>query len=272
MLNLVFAVIELIGGLFTNSVAILSDALHDFGDSITLGLAWYFNKIAKRKRDEAFTYGYKRFSVLGAIISSIVLVIGSVFIIAETIPRLINPVQPDTTGMIVLGVLGLLVNGYAALRLHTGTSLTERAVYLHMLEDVLGWAATLIGAVVMHFTDFAILDALLSILIAAFILFNVVKNLRSSLNVILQRTPANLDMKHVHDLLLSTPGIYGLHDCHTWTMDGQYHVLSVHLVVKDQSMTSLEQLKTEVKKRLKTVSINHATIEFELENAKCANC
>jgi len=258
--------------LFTNSVAILSDALHDFGDSLTLGLALYFNKLSKRKRDEAFSFGYKRFSVLGAIISSGVLVIGSIFIVVETIPRLINPVQPDTKGMILLGILGLVVNGFAAIRLHKGLSLTERAVYLHMLEDVLGWAATLIGAVVMHFTDFAILDALLSILIAAYILFNVFKNLRSGLNVFLQRTPVNVDIPGLHTALLTIDGVLGVHDCRTWSMDGQFNVLSIHVVLKDQSLQSIEILKRKIKDELKTLGIHHSTIEFELENANCTEC
>jgi len=272
VLNLVFAIIELIGGLFTNSVAILSDALHDFGDSLSLGLAWYLNKVSKRERDDAYSYGYKRFSILGALISSVVLILGSIFIISETIPRLLNPVQPDTSGMIVLGLLGLAVNGYAAIRLHKGASITERAVYLHLLEDVLGWAATLIGAIVMHFTDFAILDALLSLLIAVFILYNVYKNLRKGLTIMLQATPANLNMPSVHETLRQTDGVIDFHDCHAWTMDGQYHVLSVHLVVKDQSLESLEKLKKEVKQRLEYLGITHSTIEFEMENSACADC
>ncbi|MEQ9231618.1 MAG: cation diffusion facilitator family transporter, partial [Cyclobacteriaceae bacterium] len=128
-LNLGFALIELVGGLLTNSVAILSDALHDLGDSLTLGASWYFAKLSTKERDKEFSYGYKRFSVLGALISSVVLLIGSIFIIVETIPRLLNPVQPDTGGMIILGIIGVVVNGIAALKLSHGHSLNEQAVY-----------------------------------------------------------------------------------------------------------------------------------------------
>lgn len=272
VLNLFFAIVELIGGLFTNSVAILSDALHDFGDSLTLGLSWYFSKLSTKHRNDEFSYGYKRFNVVGAIISSIVLLTGSIFIVVETIPRLINPVRPDTQGMIYLGILGVVINGIAAYRLQKGHSITERAVYLHLLEDVLGWVATLIGAVVMHYTDFVVLDALLSILIAIFILFNVYKNLRHGFQIILQGTPADLDIQKIHDTLMSTEGVLSFHDCHVWSMDGQYHVLSVHLVTNEISMDAIEEMKKSVRNRLKPIGINHSTLEVEKENADCESC
>jgi cobalt-zinc-cadmium efflux system protein len=272
VLNLVFAVIELIGGLFTNSVAILSDALHDFGDSLTLGLSWYFSKLSKKRSNAEFTYGYKRFNVIGAIISSIVLLTGSIFIIIETIPRLLNPVQPDTQGMIWLGILGVMVNGIAAFKLQQGHSITERAVYLHLLEDVLGWVATLIGAIVMHYTDFAIIDALLSILIAIFILFNVFKNLRQGFNIILQGTPTNLDIEAVHKAVQETNGVNGFHDCRAWTMDGQDHILSIHLVVKESSLMEIEGIKKEVRDKLLPLGVKHSTLEIEVEGADCEAC
>lgn len=271
-LNLGFALIELVGGLLTNSVAILSDALHDLGDSLTLGASWYFAKLSTKERDKEFSYGYKRFSVLGALISSVVLLVGSIFIIVETIPRLLSPVQPDTGGMIILGIIGVVVNGIAALKLSHGHSLNEQAVYLHLLEDVLGWVATLIGAVVMHFTNFPIIDALLSIGIAAFILFNVFKNLRKSFNIVLQGTPQDIDIEKIHGVIGSTTGVIDFHDCHTWTMDGSYHVLSVHLVVQNLQMEELEKIKHEVKDNLRTLGIDHATIEFEQEDADCDKC
>ncbi len=271
-LNLGFALIELVGGLLTNSVAILSDALHDLGDSLTLGASWYFTKLSTKERDKEFSYGYKRFSVLGALISSVVLLVGSIFIIVETIPRLLNPVQPDTGGMIILGVIGVVVNGIAALKLSHGHSLNEQAVYLHLLEDVLGWVATLIGAIVMHFTNFPIIDALLSMGIAAFILFNVFKNLRKSFNIVLQGTPQDIDIEKIHGVIGTTTGVIDFHDCHTWTMDGSYHVLSVHLVVQNLQMEDLEKIKHEVKDNLRTLGIDHATIEFEQEDADCDKC
>lgn len=144
-LNLGFCIIELIGGLLTNSVAILSDALHDFGDSVALGLAWVFQKKSEQKPDDKYTYGYRRFSLLSAIINSIILVAGSAFVLFESIKRIIEPAETNAKGMLLLAILGVAVNGVAILRLRKGGSVNERVVSLHLMEDVLGWVAVLIG-------------------------------------------------------------------------------------------------------------------------------
>ena len=272
-LNISFAIIELIGGLWTNSVAILSDALHDLGDSLTLGVSWYFAKVAKKDRTQSFSYGYKRFSVLGALINSIVLVTGSVFIVIEAVPRLFDPVNPNTEGMIYLAIGGVVVNGAAAFRLSQGNSLNEKAVYMHLLEDILGWVAVLIGAIVMHFGDFPVIDPLLSILIAAFILFNVFKNLRESFRIILQGTPEDISVEKIHATIKEIPQVEGVHDCHIWSMDGNYHILSIHIVVKDNlELTALESIKNEAKMRVSKLGINHTTIEFETPDENCDPC
>ena len=272
-LNLSFAIIELIGGLWTNSVAILSDALHDLGDSLTLGVSWYFAKVAKKDRNQKYSYGYKRFSVLGALINSIVLVTGSIFIVIEAIPRLFDPVNPNTEGMIYLAIGGVIVNGAAAFRLSKGHSLNEKAVYTHLLEDILGWVAVLIGAIVMNFWDLPILDPILSILIAVFILFNVFKNLRESFRIILQGTPNDIKIDKIHKTILDIPKVLSVHDCHTWSMDGEYHILSIHLVIKDDlPLSELENIKNETKLRVSKLGINHTTIEFETENEECDPC
>ena len=176
-LNISFTIIEIIGGVLTNSVAILSDALHDLGDSLSLGLAWYFEKKSKKGRSKNFSFGYKRFSLLGALINAIVLIIGSIFILREAIPRIINPEPVDTKGMILLAILGIFVNGLAVLRLKKGTSLNEKVISLHLLGDVFGWIAVLIGAIAIYYFNSPIIDPILSFLIAGFILFNVYKNL-----------------------------------------------------------------------------------------------
>ncbi len=272
-LNLSFSIIEFIGGLWTNSVAILSDSLHDLGDSLTLGVSWYFAKVAKRKRTKGFSYGYKRFSVLGALINSIVLVTGSIFIILEAIPRLFNPVNPHTEGMIYLAVGGVIVNGSAAFKLSKGGSLNEKAVYTHLLEDVLGWIAVLIGAVVMHFWNFPIIDPLLSVSIAAFILFNVYKNLKESFRIILQGTPLGVDVKKIHEIILDIPNVKDVHDCHVWSMDGEYHILSIHLVIAENlKLSELQSIKREAKKLVSSMGINHTTIEFERVDENCEPC
>ena len=269
-LNLGFSIIELIGGLWTNSIAILSDALHDFGDSLTLGVSWYFAKLAKKDSNQEFSYGYTRFSVLGALINSIVLVIGSVFIIIEAIPRMVNPINPNTEGMIYLAIGGVIVNSAAAFRLSKGKTLNERSVYMHILEDVLGWVAVLIGSIVMHFWDFPIIDPILSVLIAAFILLNVYKNLKESFRIILQGTPSNVDIDQIHKVIKDIPNVIDVHDCHTWSLDGEYHILSIHVVVVDiLKLTDLENIKHESKQRISSLGINHATIEFETQTENC---
>ncbi|MEP1097161.1 MAG: cation diffusion facilitator family transporter [Cyclobacteriaceae bacterium] len=272
-LNLLFSIIEIIGGLLTNSVAIISDAVHDLGDSFTLGLSWYFSKASKKQKDAKFSYGYKRLSVIGALISSIVLVVGSAFVVLEAVPRLLHPIKPDTGGMIILAIVGVAVNGLAAYRLSRGHSINEKAVFTHLLEDVLGWIATLLGALVMHFFDLPIVDPILSVLISAFILYNVYKNLKESFQIILQATPSNIDIQKIHSEIATIRGIKGFHDCHTWTMDGNYNILSIHLVVaSDLSLRDLEQIKADTKGRLTNLGIDHTTIEFETEDEVCEPC
>jgi len=272
-INLGFSVIELIGGLYTNSVAILSDALHDLGDSMSLGVSWYFQKVARKGRDKEFSYGYRRFSVLGAVINSLVLVVGSILILTEAIPRLFDPTTPDAQGMIYLAIGGILANGLAAYKLHGGHSLNERAVYLHLLEDVLGWVATLIAALIMLYQDWPIVDSLLAIFISLFILFNVYKNLKKALKIILQGTPEEINPKRIDELLRAIPKVISTHDCHIWSMDGQYHILSIHLVVeKYNELQELSEIKQKAKDLLKKEHIDHATIEFETEDEKCDPC
>lgn len=274
-LNTAFAIIEVAGGLLTNSVAILSDALHDFGDSLSLGLSWYFHKKAKKKRDNDYSYGYRRFSLLGAFINSLILVLGSVFIVQEAIARLVHPEQADARGMIVLAVIGIAVNALAMLRLKKGKSINERVVSLHFLEDVLGWAAVLIGSCVMYFYDVPILDPILSIGISCFILLNVYKNLRSIFKIILQGVPENSNDKEIREKLKGIAGVAGVHDIHAWSMDGEYNILTLHVVVnKSASSADIEKIKNDVRHCLEHLKFNHITIETEPAETQCQlqNC
>ena len=194
-LNFFFAIIELVGGVLTNSVAILSDALHDFGDSVSLGIAWYLQKLSTKGRDRYYSYGYKRFSLLGAVFISVILLVGSVFVIKESVERIMDPQEPNAKGMFLLAIFGVLINGAAVLRLKKGSSLNERAVSLHMLEDVLGWIAVLIVSIVMMFVDLPVLDPLLSIGISLWILSNIYKNLKDTFRIFLQQVPQNIDLQ-----------------------------------------------------------------------------
>ena len=270
LLNLVFTIVEFIGGWWTNSLAIMSDAVHDLGDSLSLGLAWYFERIAKRPVDAHFTYGYKRFSVVGAIINSIVLIIGAFFILQTAIPRLFDPQSANSIGMIGLAFLGILFNGLAYWKTHKGHSHNESVISLHLLEDTLGWAAVLIGAVVMYFTNWYLIDPILSIAISLFILYNVIKNIRQTLNIILQGSPDHISHNTVLEKIKSIDDVLDVHDLHIWTMDGRLHVLTAHVVVsKSHSLKDITDIKKQIHQSMLSCDIHHCTIEFESEGEVC---
>ena len=269
-LNTGFALLEIAGGFYTNSVAILSDAVHDLGDSLSLGFAYYFHKKSRKKKDEQYNYGYRRFSLLGAFINSLILIVSSIFIIRESAFRFFEPEQPDAKGMLVLAVIGIAVNGYALLRLKEGGSINEKVVALHFLEDVLGWVAVLAGSIVMLFADVPILDPILSVLIAGYILFNVYKNLKTTFRILMQRRPDSINEPKIRSELLSVPGVKGIHDLHFWTMDGQYNVTTLHVVVENGlSVEAREGIKQDVKHSLQHLDVQHATVEIESEEKAC---
>jgi len=274
-LNLGFTVIELVGGLLTNSMAILSDAVHDLGDSVALGLAWYFQKFSHKKRDNTYTYGYKRFSLVGALINSVILITGSVLILTETFPRLIHPQQSDPKGMFILAVIGVAVNGAAMLRLRKGSSLNEKVVSLHMLEDVLGWLAILVGSVVMYFVNVPVLDPIMSLLISLYVLFNVFRNFRSIARIILQGTPDAAGPDEITEEISRMEPIESIHDLHMWSVDGTYNILTLHVVLKTPlNFEELALLKDNIRRILSEKGFQHATIEFETHDEQCRyeNC
>lgn len=272
VLNLSFAMIELIGGILTNSVAILSDALHDFGDSLSLGVAYYLQKISDRKGDNRYSYGYKRFSLLGSIFISSVLAISSVFIIREGIIRIINPQEANAHGMLLLSILGIIVNGAAVLKMKNAKNHNEKAVFLHMMEDVLGWIAVLIASIVMIFIDIPILDPILSLSITLWVLYNVYKNLKDTVSIMLQEVPKEVDIEKIKESILGIDEIESIHDLHLWSMDGENHILTVHIVYKEGYRYKPENcVKRKVRDSVLKFGINHVTIETE-SNEECSDC
>lgn len=269
-LNLSFTIIEFIGGILTNSMAILSDAVHDLGDSFSLGLSWYFQKVSKKPRTKKYTYGYKRFSLLGAVINSVILLVGSVVILFHAIPRLFNPQQPDVEGMLLFAFMGVFINGFAVLRLRKGSSINERVVSLHLLEDVLGWVAVLIGAAVMYFVNAPIIDPILSIIISLYVFFNIFRNIKESIHIILQGSPSNLNIDELKKILHNLKEVDSVHDLHTWSVDGEYNILTIHVVLKKElSMIEQQRLKAEIRKSLLKIGVHHSTIEFEINDEEC---
>ncbi|GHV36769.1 cobalt transporter [Bacteroidia bacterium] len=268
-LNLGFSIIELVGGFWTNSMAILTDALHDFGDSLAMALAWFFQKLSHKKRNIKFSFGYRRFSLLGAIINSVVLLTSSIIVIIAAVGRIIAPQQSDAKGMLILAILGLGINGLAILKLRKGKGLNARTVMLHLLEDVLGWAAVLVGSVVMIFVDVPILDPILSLGIAVFILYNVVRNLKNSFYIILQGVPQGIDIEQMKSCITATPNVLDVHDLHIWSLDDDYVVMSAHIVVDTEDHDIASQIKKDIRRELLEQHVNHVTLELEFHQEDC---
>lgn len=269
-LNFAFALIELAGAWLTNSVAVFADALHDLGDCVALGFAWGMQRLSGRAPDARFSYGYRRFSLLSALVTGMVLVFGSVAIAVTALPRLLDPQPVHATGVMGLAVLGLVVNGYAALRTRAGTTPNERMVTLHLLEDTLGWAAVLVMAAAMAVTDWYWLDPAVSLAVAALILWNVVRTLRQTVLVFMQATPREHDIAALEQELGALPAIRGVHDTHLWSMDGVYHVLSTHLVVASAATAEdISAVKRAARRVLAHHHVDHATVEVERAGEPC---
>lgn len=270
LLNLGFALLEVVGGLFFNSIVVLSDALHDMGDSLALGIAWIFEKVSHKEQDHDFTYGYRRYALLGAIINAIIIISGSVIIIVHAIERLFQPVKPVVPGMIGFAILGILVNGVAVWRLQPERSFNAKMVTWHLLEDVLGWAAVLFVSVLILFTDWYFLDPLAALIITALVLYNVIKNLRKVLAVLLQKVPDDISNSDVIAHLSHLPKVRNVHHTHLWSLDGERHVLTTHIVVEENtSQSEILHIKEQVRLLARTLQCEHVTVEIERWDSEC---
>lgn len=272
-LNLFFTLIEIVGGLYTNSLAILSDALHDLGDSIAIGFAWFLEKKSHKASNLSYSYGHRRLSVLSALITGIVLIFGALIILWNAIPRFINPEQPQADGMIVLAIFGIAVNGFAAFRLSKGHSVNEKMILLHLMEDVLGWVFVLVGSVVMKFYHVPVLDVIMACALSIWVLYNAIKNLKQVFLIFLQATPSNIDPLLVQEEMKKHIEVKDIHHFHVWTIDGENHYLTAHIVLKnDISLEKIHQLKIELKNNLKKIfQIIESTLEIESPNDLCSD-
>jgi len=269
-LNLSFAVVELVGGWWTGSLAILSDALHDLGDSVSLALAWRLARFGERKGDHRYSYGYRRFTMLGALANIAILGGGSILVLSEAIPRLWQPQQPDARGMLLLALLGIAANGLAALRLKHERSMNARTAALHLLEDVLGWAAVLLVSIVLLFADLPVLDPILSIVISVFVLVNAGRYLHGAARLLLQGVPHDVDLAALETRLASIEGVVTVHHAHFWSLDGEHNVFSAHLVVlAGTTPTNAIAIKCAAREMLHGLDIEHSTIEIEWEGETC---
>ena len=263
LLNVCFTILEVVGGLWTNSLAILSDALHDFGDSVALGSSWLLERGASRSPDSSRTFGYQRLSLFSALFSAMVLVGGSLVILIQAMPRLINPEFVDARGVVGIAVIGIAFNGAGVLLLKKGESLNERVLSWHLLEDVFGWVAILIGGIAIHFWEIYLIDPIITIGLTIFILYNVSKNLKETINILLQGVPRHISIDEVKRELLTIEGVKGIHDIHIWSLEGETDVLTGHIVVDETRLKAPDQTRRDVKEILKKHHIEHSTIELE---------
>ena len=269
LLNISFAIIEFFGGIFTNSVAILSDSIHDLGDAISIGISYFLEKKSKKKANNTYTYGYIRFSVLGGVITTTILLVGSILVIIGAVKRLFNPVEINYSGMIVFAIIGVVLNFIAAYVTREGDSINQKSVNLHMLEDVLGWIVVLIGAIVMNFTNINMLDSIMSIGVALFILIHSLKNLKQVLDLFLAKTPNDIDIEELKKHLLKIKDVDDIHHIHVWSIDGFNNYATMHIVTKSKD---IKEVKKKVREELEEHNICHSILETEDEACSDIEC
>jgi len=265
ILNCSFSFLEFIGGFITGSIAITSDSIHDLGDAISIGLSYFLEKISKKNPDNNHTYGYIRYSILGSIITTTILITGSIFVIIESINRFANPVEIKYDQMILFAVFGVVINLIASYATKEGESLNQKAVNLHMLEDVLGWVVVLIGSILIKYTNILLFDSILSIIVALFILFNAIINLKKVIDIFLDITPKNVNIEELKKHLINVDNVLDVHHIHVRSLDGYNNIATLHVVVDKYN----EKIKENIRMELQEHNICHSTIEIELPNEVC---
>lgn len=265
LLNLFFALFELIGGFFTNSVAILSDAIHDLGDALSIGCSFMLEKKSMNKPDDIFTYGYRRYSVIGALITTVILLVGSILVVIQAIQRFWNPVIIDYHGMIIIAIFGFLINFIAAMCTKDGESLNQKAVNIHMLEDVLGWGVVLIGAVVMKFTDIFYIDSIMSIGVAIFIFYHAYANFKEIMNLFLEKIPEEIDINTIKNAIMKVNNVKDVHHIHVWGLDDVNIMATMHVISDGNNRL----VKKNIREVLREFNISHVTIEIDELDDNC---
>lgn len=260
-INLLFSILEFLFGFLFNSFAILSDAVHDLGDSASVGLAWFFQKYSREEANSTFSYGHQRFSIMGAIITAIILLVGSLTLLVKSIPLLFNPQEVNAEGMFVLSLFAIAMNGYAAWLLSRGQSKSESILNLHMLEDVLGWIGVLIVSTVVRYTGWYILDPILSIAISLFIFIKALPHFLSSFKILLQAVPDNVNIDRLRNDILAIEHVHAVSHLHLWSIDGEENAMTVTFFTTLTDMAEVEKIKEEIKFLTKEIRVAHITIE-----------
>lgn len=265
LLNLSFALFEFFGYIYTGSVAIYSDAIHDLGDALSVGISYWLERKSKKRPDNFYTYGYIKYSVLGSLITSLALIVGSIIAIYNSIIRVINPVEINYNGMFLFAIFGVVVNLTAALVIKNGKSQNEKAVKLHMIEDVLGWIAVLIGSLLIKITNWTCIDSIISICISSFILFNAFKIFRKSIGLLMDKSTINPEV--VKTRLMKIDGILNIHHLHIWSPDGIVSYATMHVI----TTSNHKEIKELIRKALEEFRIMHSTIELESKWECCTD-
>ena len=262
LLNLTFNIIVIIGGLATNSMAILADCIHDMSDTFSMAIAWILEHVAQKGATDKFSYGYQRFSILGAVITSTFVIVMAFFILSEAIPRLFSPEGVDAEGMLIIGIIGLVFKTISVWRLHGGETINEKAIFYHLLGDIFEWVAILILSVILIFwQDISYLDPFVSIAIAVWLIFNLGRTLYKSLEVLLQKTPDNFDVEEFKQQILEIDGVNALDDFHIWSLDGIDSVMTVKVDVDFGK--NVENIKKEIYDISNKYHVVDITIELD---------
>ncbi|WP_407432888.1 cation diffusion facilitator family transporter [Methanobrevibacter sp.] len=261
-MNLTFNIIVIIGGLATNSMAILADCIHDMSDTISMAIAWILAHISQKDSTDTFSYGYQRFSILGAVITSTFVIIMAFFILSESISRLFSPEGIDAGGMLIVGIVGLVFKTISVWRLHGSETFNEKAIFYHLLGDIFEWVAIFILSIILIFwQDVSYLDPFVSIGIAIWLIFNLGRTLLKSLEILLQKTPDNFDVVEFKEKILAIDGVMFIDDFHVWSLDGIDSVMT--LKVKIDDVNNQERVKKEIYTISNEYHVIDITIEFD---------
>ena len=261
LLNLSFAIVEFIAGGIFGSSAVLADSVHDFGDAIAIGISAFLESISNRKEDSHYTLGYKRFSLLGAMVTAVILMTGSGMVILENMVRLFHPQPVNDEGLLWLGIIAISVNVLASLVIRKGQTKNESILSLHFLEDTLGWLAVILMAMVLRYTDWYILDPLLSLAISFFILSKAIPRFWSTLKIFLDAVPEGVDIKQVKNDLEQLDNVASINQLNLWTMDGLEKNAIVHVCL--EHVKHMEVCKESIRDLLKESGFQNITIEVD---------
>jgi cobalt-zinc-cadmium efflux system protein len=263
-----FVIVEVIAGIFGNSLALLTDAAHNFTDVIALGLSWYAVKIATQPAHAGKTFGYHRVGILVALVNSTTLILIALGIFYEAYHRFITPSEVNAPILISVGIIAFLINAGTAWLVKSGSEhdLNLRSAFLHLMGDVLSTLGAVIAGIIIYFTNWNWLDPFVSILIGVFILWNAWGILRQSIHILLESTPKNVDMKDMLTDLLKVDGVRGIHDLHVWSISENLQMLSAHVVTDNMSTSSSMAIQQNINEILiHKHNIKHTTLQMECE-------